>query len=184
MAGKRLVKAGLLVLAPGSGAVQHALALPYNPETLTRSFEVHGEGRAATETLQFVAEFDATDGLEQPEAHAAVLAHGIAPELAVLESLVQPARAPEAPLVLFTWGVHRVVPVRVTQLSIAEEAFDAALNPLRARVSLGLRVLTTDDFSPTHRGTAVYHAYLRGREALATRAPGATMASLGLRGLP
>lgn len=206
MATARLVKGGLIVLASHGGAVHRTVALQYNPETLTRSFEPHGEGGtgaqpfrfsgAATEWIQLVAVLDATDALEQPEAQAGVMAAGIGPQLAVLESLVQPSAAqlmstvlrpegtPEVPLVLFTWGAHRVVPVRVTQLSIVEEAFDHALNPLRARVSLTLRVLTTDDFGPTHRGAAVFLAYLRGREALAQTAPGATLEALGLRDLP
>ena len=46
----------------------------------------------------------------------------------------------EAPLSLFVWSKSRIVPVRVTEFSITEEAFDAALNPIRAKVSLGLRV--------------------------------------------
>ena len=96
---------------------------------------------------------------------------GIAPQLAALEALVNPSdrRAagagdadapagtleilpPEAPLVLFIWSRSRVVPVRVTEFSVTEEAFDPALNPIRAKVSLGLRVMTTDDLGFAHRG--------------------------------
>ncbi len=201
-----LIKGGLIVLAPGGGPVQRVVALQYNPETLTRSFEMQGEGGAgaqpyrfkgpAIQSIQLVASLDATDGLEAPDAHPAVLASGIAPQLAVLESLVQPSAAEiqasitrpkgtsEAPLVLFVWGGQRVVPVRVTQLSITEEAFDRRLNPLRARVTLGLRVLTTDDFGAAHRGAALFLSYLRGREALAREAPGASLESLGLVDLP
>jgi hypothetical protein len=40
------------------------------------------------------------------------------------------------------WGPVRVVPVRVTALSVTEQAFDSLLNPIQARVSLGLRALT------------------------------------------
>jgi hypothetical protein len=85
---------------------------------------------------------------------------GIAPQLAALEALVNPSVAellavaaqtangtlevlpPEAPLVLFIWSRSRVVPVRVTEFSITEEAFDQLLNPIRAKVELGLRTLT------------------------------------------
>ena len=67
----------------------------------------------------------------------------------------------EAPLTLFVWGAQRVVPVRVTDLSITEEAFDAALNPIRAKVSLGLRVLSVDDLGFDHRGGTLFMGYLR-----------------------
>jgi hypothetical protein len=42
----------------------------------------------------------------------------------------------QAPLALFVWSQHRILPVRVTDFSITEEAFDPALNPIRAKVSL------------------------------------------------
>jgi hypothetical protein len=91
---------------------------------------------------------------------------------------------PEAPLVLFIWGTSRVVPVRVTEFSITEEAFDPALNPIRAKVSLGLRVLTTDDLGFDHRGGGVFINHLRSREALAGKTGTASLQSLGLTNLP
>jgi hypothetical protein len=91
---------------------------------------------------------------------------------------------PEAPLVLFVWGASRVVPVRVTELSVTEEAFDAALNPIRARISLGLRVLSTDDLGFASRGAALFLNHLRRREALAEQAGQASLQTLGLTGLP
>jgi len=122
--------------------------------------------------------------------------------LAALESLVNPSVGelqslealtaggaleilpPEAPLVLFVWGRNRIAPVRVTELSITEEAFDAALNPIRAKVSLGLRVLSTDDLGFRHRGGALFLNHLRAREALAAQAPRATLQTLGIDALP
>jgi len=56
---------------------------------------------------------------------------------------------PTAPLTLFIWGAKRILPVRITDFSITEEAYDPALNPIRARVSLGLRVLSYNDLSLT-----------------------------------
>ena len=64
----------------------------------------------------------------------------------------------EAPLTLFVWSKQRVVPVRVTDLSITEEAFDVTLNPIRAKVSLGLRVLSVDDLGFDHRGGTLFMA--------------------------
>ena len=50
----------------------------------------------------------------------------------------------EAPLTLFVWSKNRVVPVRLTEFSVTEEAFDPTLNPIRAKVSLGMRVLSVE----------------------------------------
>ena len=91
----------------------------------------------------------------------------------------------EAPLAVFVWGRSRVVPVRVTEFSITEEAFDTELNPIRAKVSLGLRVLNINDVGFTDRtaGT-LFMAYLREKERLAgPRAPG-QFGVMGVNGLP
>ena len=213
----KLIKGGLVVLPPGgSGAPLRTIALQYNPDTLTRSYQVQGVGgdgggeRAqpfrlkgpAIETLKVDAEIDATDQLEASEQNAITVQHGIAPQIATLESLANPSVAellaldalassgaleiipPEAPLVLFIWSRNRIVPVRVTELSVTEEAFDAALNPIRAKVSLGLRVLSTDDLGFQHRGGSLFINHLRTREALAGKAVSATLQSLGIDALP
>jgi hypothetical protein len=212
----RLLKAGLVILDSASGAVKRTVALQYNPDTLTRSYQVLGMGgdggaeRAqpfrlkgpAVETMKFEAEIDATDGLEHPDQNANTVQFGVGPQLAVLEGLVNPTVAellalnqqskagtleiipPEAPLVLFVWGSSRVVPVRVTEFSITEEAFDATLNPVRAKVGLSLRVLTTDDLGYDNRGGSIFINHLRTRESLAGKTGAATLASLGLNALP
>ncbi len=46
------------------------------------------------------------------------------------------------PVTLFIWGPGRIVPVRVTSLTITEKLYDAALNPTHAEAQLTLRVLT------------------------------------------
>ena len=156
----------------------------------------------AIETIKLDAEIDATDGLEHPDQNPHAVAFGVAPQLAALEGLVNPSvselqaldsRAasgtleivpPEAPLVLFVWGRGRVVPVRVQEFSITEEAFDAALNPVRAKVSLGLRVLSTDDLGFQAKGGALFLNHLRSREALAAKAGNAATGALGLSSLP
>jgi len=215
-ASPRLINGGLVVLDPASGTVRRVIALQYNPDSITRSYQVQGVGgegggeRAqpfrlkgpAIESIKLDAEIDATDALEQPDQNANTVRFGIAPQLAVLEALVNPTTAElealnalsksgtleilpaEAPLVLFVWSPSRVVPVRVTDFSITEEAFDAQLNPLRAKVSLGLRVMTTDDLGFDHRGSSVFLSHLRTREALATKTGAATLESLGLTRLP
>ena len=51
----------------------------------------------------------------------------------------------DAPVVLFFWGPGRIVPVRIQSMTIEEEQYSASLFPVRAKVSLGLRVLDLDD---------------------------------------
>ena len=211
----KLLKGGLVVLDAATGAVKRTIALQYNPDTLSRSYQVQGAGgdgaaeRAqpfrlkgpAIESIKLEAEIDATDSLELPDQNANTVAFGIAPQLAALESLVNPSTRdllalntlaqsgtleilpPEAPLVLFIWSASRVVPVRVTEFSITEEAFDVALNPIRAKVSLGLRVLTTDDLGFANRGGGIFINHLRTREALAGKTGAASLQSLGLTSL-
>ena len=40
---------------------------------------------------------------------------------------------------------QRITPVRITEIDITEEFFDPQLNPIRAKVSLGMRVLSISD---------------------------------------
>ena len=119
------------------------------------------------------------------------------PQLAFLEGLINPTSATlqsndalaragmleiipvSAPLTLFVWSRHRIVPVRITGLTIAEEAFDTALNPIRAKVTFAMRVLTINDLPYDHPGSAIFLTYLRGTERLA--APGsAALSQLGI----
>jgi hypothetical protein len=154
------------------------------------------------ETIKLDAEIDATDQLEFPDQNPKAVQLGIAPQLAALETLLYPASGQmiannglqasgtleitplEAPLALFVWSSQRVVPVRITDFSITEEAFDAQLNPLRAKVSLSMRVLSVDDLGFDHKGGALYMVYQQNKERLAQSAPGASLPALGLTGIP
>lgn len=209
----RLLKGGLVLLNPASGAVVRIISLQYNPDTLTRSLQVKGAGADSgdhlealrlkgppVETIKLDAEIDATDHLETADSQATQL--GIQPQLAALETLVYPGSsqlaanntlaqagtleiAPaDAPLTLFVWSKHRVVPVRVTDFSITEEAFDTALNPIRAKVSLGMRVLSVDDLGFSHKGGSLFMSYLQQKEQLAQGAPAGTFGALGIGGIP
>src|SRR5439155_18028575 len=166
----RLIKGGIVLVDPDSGAIQKIIVLQYNPDTLTRTLQPQGvkEGGDRSEALRLTgppietikldAEIDATDQLETADASATQV--GIHPLLASLEIIIYPSSAQLqannrraqagtleiapmiAPLTLFIWSKNRVVPVRLTDFSITEEAFDPALNPIRAKVSLGMRVLS------------------------------------------
>lgn len=149
------------------------------------------------ETFKLEAEIDATDQLEFPDANVTASEVGIFPQLAALESLITPTanqielgdmllRAGaveilpmEAPLALFVWSMQRVTPVRVTDFGITEEFFDTSLNPVRARVSLGMRTLSVNDLGFAHRGASLFMSYLRNKEGLARRAPAGSLCALG-----
>lgn len=53
----------------------------------------------------------------------------------------------KTPVILFVWGPGRVVPVKITSFTVEEQAFNLALYPYRAKVSIGLKVLTDDYFA-------------------------------------
>jgi hypothetical protein len=156
----------------------------------------------AIETIKVEAELDATDQLEFPNQYPLAVQYGLQPQLAQLEMLVNPTVETlnadnnmaaagmleiiplEQPLTLFVWSKSRVVPVRITDFSITEEAFDTSLNPIRAKVSLGMRVLNVDDLGFDHPGGRMFLAYLNTKERLASQAQSVALTVLGLGGLP
>ncbi|HWF08933.1 MAG TPA: hypothetical protein VG297_10750 [Bryobacteraceae bacterium] len=156
----------------------------------------------AVETIKIEAELDATDQLEFPAQNPTATQFGLHPQLAQLEMLVNPTvetlQADDAmanagtleiipleqPLTLFVWSKTRVVPVRLTDFSVTEEAFDPNLNPIRAKVSLGMRVLSVDDLGFSHPGGRLYMTYLANKEQMAQKAQSAAISVLGLSGLP
>lgn len=209
-----LLRAGLVLIDPGSGVVKRVISLQYNPDSLSRSLQVQGTGDngersevmrlkgPAVETIKLEAEIDATDDLETPGQHANAVKYGIQPQLAALEGLINPRAselisgnglasfgtieiAPaEAPLTLFVWSKQRILAVRITEFSVTEEAFDTDLNPLRAKVSLGMRVLSVNDVGFSHKAGTLFLGHLQNKESLAAKAPGGALGALGLGGIP
>jgi hypothetical protein len=210
----RLVRGGLVLVDPSSGTVKRVVTLQYNPDSVSRTLQVQGiadQGERsealrlkgpAVETIKVEAELDVTDQLEFPGDNPNAVQLGLHPQIAALESLVNPAVADlvaqialaqsgtieiapvETALAMFVWSAQRVVPVRVTEFSITEEAFDPLLNPIRAKVSLGMRVLSIDDLPFSHRGSTLFLGYLQRKELLATKAPAGGLDALGIGGLP
>jgi Contractile injection system tube protein len=169
----------------------------YNPETLTRTLTAQTTGSdnaAKGEALRLTAppkeeikldvEIDATDQLEQAKAPATTM--GLYPTLASLEMLLYPKstwkianevlarvgmielKAPEAPMTLFVWGPKRALPVRIDGFTITEEAFDPNLNPIRAKVTLSLRVLNYEDLGLLSAGGALFMGHQIAKEVMAT----------------
>jgi hypothetical protein len=154
------------------------------------------------ETIKLEAEIDATDQLEFPAQNPNAAQLGIHPQLAALETIVYPSSAQlqannrlassgtleivpmQAPLTLFIWSKNRIVPVRLTEFSVTEEAFDPALNPIRAKVSLGMRVLSVNDLGFEHKGGSLFLIYQQQKERLAALNRAGAITDLGIKGLP
>jgi len=172
------------------------IVFQYNPDSLTRTIQPQMMGNeegartdvlrltgAPIETIKLDAELDATDQLEKSDPTATTL--GVYPQLSALEMLVYPKSTnviidtasmltatieivpPMAPFTVLMWRIKRVVPVRINDFSITEEAYDVNLNPIRAKVSLGFRVLSYNDFSVTHPGYYLFLAHQVVKETMA-----------------
>lgn len=210
----KLLKAGLVLVDPESGAVGRMVTLQYNSDSLSRSFQIQGSGEGGersealrlkgppAETIKLEAEIDATDQLEFPDDNETAVELGIHPQLATLELLTYPSSGRldlndrlasigtieiipmETALTLFVWSAQRILPVRITELSVTEEAFDRILNPIRAKVSLGMRVLSIDDLGFRHRGGGIFMAFLRAKEQLLSKAPAVALSNFGIGAIP
>jgi hypothetical protein len=142
---------------------------PWNP------FEVDQTGRGQIaptaqpfdpkEAITMEIHFDAADQLEDDDPVAALV--GVADRIAAIEKLLmpsegllgdvlnaaaalvgaaQPPKRPTVPISLLVWGPGRILPVRVTDYSIDETTFLPSLQPMTAKISLSLEVLTPDVF--------------------------------------
>lgn len=182
----RLQKGAIVGIDPVM-PVPTIVVFQYNPDTMTRTLSVNATAGEADmgeafrikgppqESIRVELEIDATDQLERAEFPAVGM--GVYPTLSSLETLLYPKSVnvmineallsagmieivpPEAPMILFAWGAKRVLPVRITEMSITEEAYDPSLNPTRARITLGLRVLTYNDLGLTHPGGVIFMAH-------------------------
>ncbi|ALN80951.1 hypothetical protein [Lysobacter antibioticus] len=208
----KLLRGGLVLLDPVSGNVLRIIGLQYNPDSMTRSLQIKGIGGESgdrsealrlkgppAETIKLEAEIDASDALEAGQVSSTL--NGLHPQIAAIEALVHPASgdlfaanaiaatgsleiAPAlAPLSVFVFGPNRIAPVRITELSITEEAFDVSLNPIRAKLSLGLRVLSIDDIGFDSKGGGLFMSYLLSKERFAAQAIGADFRALGIPGV-
>ncbi len=191
----RLQKGAIVGLDPFN-PLASVIVFQYNPDTLTRTLTAQTTGGnpdrgealrlkgPPEEKIALEVEIDAADQLEQAKFPATQL--GVHPTLASLEMLLYPKSTlvianevlanlgvievipPEAPLTLFIWGIKRVVPVRLSQFTITEEAFDPSLNPIRAKVRLDLRVLNYHDLGLLSVGGALFMAHQVIKEVMAT----------------
>lgn len=210
----RVLKGGIVLLNPTTSAIERIISLQYNPASLSRTLKGQSMGDSTdrsqalrlkgppVETYSLEAEIDAADQLEFPEQNQEVQENGIAPILASLESMVYPKSSDllsnnnqaamgvleiipvEGPLILFIWNKNRIMPVKLTNFSITEEAFDPRLNPILAKVSLGMQVLTVNDLGFDHRGGHLYMAYQQQKEQLAAKFKPGLLSTLGVNSIP
>lgn len=190
-----VMKGAILVLEPNTGIPLNTIQFQYNPESIRRSLQPQSVGDLpdrsevlrlkgpAIETIHCDIEIDATDLLEQQD--PTTLQYGIAPQLSTLELLVYPSSSVlianevlslvgtieilpmSSNLTVLAWGKNRVAPVRLTSIEITEEQFDPQLNPIRAKVSLAMRVLNVNDVGFLTPAGAMYMAYQIGKETIA-----------------
>ena len=192
-----LQKGAILVLEPNTGIPLNTIHLQYNPESIRRSLQPQSVGDLPDrtevlrlkgppiETIHCDVEIDATDQLAKSD--ATTISLGIQPQLATLELLVYPSSGilianeilsllgtieilpMSSNLTVFIWGANRVTPVRLIGIEITEEAFDPRLNPIRAKVSLSMRVLNVNDVGFLTPAGALYMAYQMNKESIAQR---------------
>lgn len=191
----KILKGALIGIDP-LNPLASIVAFQYNPDTMTRRLEARaisdeGDRSEATrltgppkETITLSIEIDATDQLEQ--ANPLAVSMGLHPTLAALEVMLYPKVASviandilsaigtielipaSGPLILFVWGAARVLPVRLTSLSITEEAYDPLLNPIRAKADLSLNVLSYSDLPLISIGRGLFYAHHIAKEVMAT----------------
>jgi hypothetical protein len=205
----RMLKGALVGLDP-MDPLAGLVVFQYNPDTMTRRLEPRTSGSPDAErsealrlvgppkeTITLSVEFDAAD---LPLGAVQAIA-GIYPPLAALEMLLYPKTLtviknealaatgileiipPTMPLTLFVWGPARVVPVRLTSLSITEEQHDAFLTPTRGKAELSMQVLSYHDVGISNVGHALFLAHQITKEAFAiTNLASAGNQVVGIRG--
>lgn len=186
---------GAIVAFDLPAPVPRVIPFQINPESMSRTLEartIEAEGTtsdnfrlsgAPNETIKVECILDATDALEKGEDLAGSL--GLHPQLAALETLVYPKSATviantvllnvgtieivpmQGPFTIFIWGAKRILPVRISGMSITEEAFDPNLNPTRCKISLDMKVLSYSDLQQTHPGYALFLGHQIIKETMA-----------------
>jgi hypothetical protein len=205
----RLLKGAIVGVDPAN-PLASVVVFQYNPETMTRRLDARSSGGndvgersepfrltgPPRETITISVEIDAADQLERADPLAVTT--GVSPTLSALEMLLYPKSSvvvantalaelgnievipPQAPLTVFVWGPQRVLPVRLTGFTITEQAYDAALNPILAKVDLTLAILSYADLKRTDPGYTLFLAYQIAKEITATTNAARGVQNLGV----
>lgn len=213
---------GALVSVSSVVPIPSLIRFQYNPQELSREVKpalYSGSGGrseparfsgAPTETISLKARVDATDGLASGSTITKTM--GIRPQLAALELFAYPSLAAvakdtllysegtvgavpvPAARTLLIFGMTRIVPIRITSISITEQLFDSNLNPVRAEVTLSTEVVSyshvTDPKEPLNLAFLAYQGVLEAQalelktqEAVWLATKGAKLASAAAKAL-
>jgi hypothetical protein len=123
------------------------------------------------------------DLAEREEASSGIpVEYGVLPEISALEDLLHPAESeaeqasdgsepvrarPRRPTVLFIWGERRVLPVKITGMTINETVFNAQLYPIRAEVEVSLETLSETDVRDNTRVSSSFEFTANNRRKMA-----------------
>ena len=190
------MRKGAIIGLDAANPVASIVVFQFNPEKLTRTLKPQTSGSegsifetqrlkgAPEETIKMELAFDAADALAEGDGITETL--GLYPQLSALEMLVYPKSAlvitntvllatgtievipPAGPLTLFVWGPQRIVPVQIKEFSIEEQNYDSNLNPIAAKATLSLRVLSYNDLSLAHPGYWIFLTHQIAKEVFAT----------------
>jgi hypothetical protein len=168
------IRGGFMRVDPVTSALVQIIAFQSDPATLSRSLvstPTNGNPSEPREQITFTLALDATA--------AGTNQLGIYPMLSALELLLYVAADPP-PLTVFVWGNRRILPIRLIELQVKEQAFDAALTPIQAELAVTLQVLKAADLAAGSEGRRLWDAHVLVMQRLASELPPATLADLGL----
>ncbi len=135
-----------------------------------------------SETITMSIQLDATDKLSDGNLIASLA--GIQPAISAIELMMYPKKKTaslipafnsdsqnytplqELPLVLFILGV-RIYPIKITSMTITEQAFDTTLNPIRAEIQVSVQVLNSDDKNVSDLVKSISNYTKRQKEVMA-----------------
>jgi hypothetical protein len=174
----------LILLAPNTkdaniSSANTYFVFQYNPEkllhTVNQATSQAALGNSTTEVagppvelFNLTFDLDSSD-LDPPNQNQIADELGIHPALAMLELMMQPQTINDQiilPTAVFRWGANRSVAVRVVNLSVEEKTFDQILNPIRATVTLTLRVLNASEVTNSVGARNVYTSHQNQRGTL------------------
>lgn len=182
----KLVKCGFITIDAETRTIRQILAVERNPKTVARHLVGSANPVPGSEPDELITLHLLLDATAQQPSGTASSPTGIYPLLSALELLlyVPTGRPNSIPWIIFVWGGRRILPVRLTEMQIIEESFDSALNPVRAEITVTLKVLKDADLAPGSYGRSLWDVHLQLLQTLAATAPAATLADLGLAGTP
>jgi len=190
------MRKGAIIGLDAFNPLASVVVFQFNPEKLTRTlkpktsgsegslFETQRLKGAPEETIKMELAFDAADAMAEGDGITEAL--GLYPQLSALEMLVYPKSAqviantvllatgtievipPTGPLTLFVWGPQRIMPVQIKEFGIEEQSYDSKLNPIKAKATLTLKVISYNELSLVHPAYWIFLLHQIAKEVFAT----------------